>query len=79
MSCIKLEEYTGKRPFTIDGWEKEKGYLFVKQQSSSHMYSIYLQKERVHVMDTNVMTKICNGKFYHDRKKMAFLTLSQFS
>jgi len=28
-----------------------------------------LQTDRVHVMDINVMTKICDGNLYYDRKK----------
>ena len=29
-----------------------------------------LQTEQVYIMDVNVMTKICNGNFYYDRKMM---------
>ena len=35
-----------------------------------HVYVLFmcLQTERVYVMDVNVMTKICNGNFYYDKK-----------
>ena len=31
---------------------------------------MFLQTEHVHVMDVNVMSKICDGNFYYDRKRM---------
>jgi len=37
---------------------------------------MHLQTECVYVMDVNVMTKICDGNFYYDRKKMITVTVS---
>ena len=31
---------------------------------------MFSQDEHVHVMDVNLMTKICDGNFYYDRKRM---------
>ena len=46
---------------------------FMHLQTEQYLYvyaCMFSQDEHVHVMDVNLMTKICDGNFYYDRKRM---------
>ena len=44
-------------------------WIYLTYSHKLYVFSC-LQTEQVYIMDVNVMTKICNGNFYYDRKKM---------